>query len=106
MDFKRQPFLEKEISEISPENDIGVCILGKIIDISGRNFIIDDGTGNASAYFVNEEALQEIKTGDTIRLFGFVMPNPGGFEIKGDFLQKMNNLDMELYRKVVLKKSN
>lgn len=106
MDFKRQPFLEKNIDEIRPESDIAICILGRVIDINGRNLVIDDGTGNASAYFMNDESLQGINSSDLIKLFGFVMPNPAGFEIKGDFVQKMNGLDVALYKKTVLKKTN
>lgn len=104
MDFKRQPFLEKSISEINPEKDIGIAILGRVIDINSKNIVIDDSSGSASAYFANEDALKNLSMNDIVRLFGFIMPNPEGFEIKGDFIQKMNGIDVSLYRKVMLKK--
>lgn len=105
MDFKRQPFIEKSIAEINPEKDIGISILGRVIDINSKNIVIDDSSGSATAYFTNEDALKNLSMNDIIRLFGFIMPNPEGFEIKGDFVQKMNGIDVGLYKKVILKKS-
>ena len=106
MEFKRQAFAVKNISEINPETDIGVCILGRVIDMGQKNIVIDDGSGSANAYFQNEDALKNLSMNVIVRLFGFVMPNPEGFEIKGDFIQDMKGLDVELYRKIMLKKPN
>ncbi len=51
MDFKKQSFAYRKISEINPETDIAVSIIGRVIDIGDRMVIIYDGSGKASAYF-------------------------------------------------------
>lgn len=103
MDFKRQSFAYRRISDISPESDIAVSILGSVIGINEKTIIIDDGLGRASASFSNEDSLKNLKIGDTIRLFGYIVPNPDGFEIRGDIIQDMSKLDVEMFRKVMEK---
>ena len=100
MEFKRQPFAEKMISEINPEKDINVCITGRVLDIDDRAMVIDDGTGKAGVFFTPNAEIKNLSPNDIVRLFGYVVPNPGGFEIRCDIVQLMNGLDMELFKRI------
>jgi RNase P/RNase MRP subunit p29 len=93
---RRMPALSKKISEISP-NDIRVRILGTVIDKKDNILVIDDGSGKIQVTF-NEPV--KFETNHLVRVFGRVMPLEEGFEIQGELVQDMNNVDLELYRKV------
>jgi len=98
MDFKRQPFVEKKISEIDSERDTNVCILGNVIDIKKDMIVIDDGTDKTAVFFTDENALKNLKINNTVRMFGTVLPTLDGFEIRGEIIQDMSNLDIDLYK--------
>ena len=97
MEFKRQPFIEKDINKLDPEKDINVCVLGRIIDIKENILVIDDGTG--SVRVVLPEADKNLKTENIIRVFGQLISIRDEMEIRAEFYQKMDGLDFELYRK-------
>lgn len=78
-------------------------ISGDILEISGRNYIIDDGSGEAKVYFNNQINLKDIgaKEGDKITVVGIVGQTATGYrvmprdlkdisvqkgEVKGDFV--------------------
>lgn len=100
MEFRRQPFSEKRISDIDPERDINVCILGRVLDTGEREIVIDDGSGKARIFFTGNTEIKNLSPNDIVRLFGYVVPNPGGFDIRGDIIQLMNGLDTELFKSV------
>lgn len=77
-------------------------ISGDILDISGRNYIIDDGSGEAKVYFNNQINLKDIgaKEGDKLTVVGIIGQTATGYrimprdlkditiqkgEVKGDF---------------------
>jgi uncharacterized protein YdeI (BOF family) len=93
---RRLPAYEKKISEID-KNDMRVKLLGTVIDVRETLVVLDDGTGKINVVF-NEPV--ETETNKTVRIFGRVMPAEEGFEIQGEILQKMDNVDIGLYRKV------
>lgn len=101
MVFTRQHFSERKISEINPETDINVCILGRIIDMGEGSIIIDDGTGNSTVLIPQNFELKNLSINNIVRIFGFVVPTPEGFDIRVSVMQDMNSLDIELYSRVI-----
>ena len=94
--FKRAPAPYRKISEISPEKDIRVRLLGRVIGKIDGTIVIDDGTGRAD--IVAEEFSAE--TNDIIRVFARVLPLESGYELRAEIIQKMDKMDIELYNKV------
>lgn len=98
MEFRRQPFSEKTISGIYPEKDINVCIIGRVLDIADREMVIDDGSGKVRVFFTGSTEIKNLSPNDIVRLFGYVVPTPDGFDIRGDIIQLMNGLDSGLFK--------
>lgn len=98
-DRRRAPAEPKEISKISPENDIRVRVVGTILSKEEENITLDDGTSNVEVFF-EEDVLDNLSEGDKIRVFGRVLPTPDGFELQGEIVQDFEEVDSELYDKV------
>lgn len=87
--------VEKSIPEIS-ENDIRVRITGVVVD-SGKDYIVvDDGKGKIEIFF-NEE-LENVKTGDMIKVIGRVFLSQDSLKIKAECLQILKNFNLKLYK--------
>ncbi len=97
--YKRAPAAPRRISEINPEKDIRVRLLGHIIGKDNGALIIDDGTGKAEV--ISEE--QDADVNDIVRIFTRVLPLEQGFELRAELVQKMNGLDVDLYKKIMEK---
>jgi uncharacterized protein YdeI (BOF family) len=95
-DFRRRmPSVSRKVSELA-QNDIRVSVVGTIIDVSGGNMVLDDGTGKVNISFENPP---DLKTNQLVRVFGRVMPADGWIELQGELAQPMEGLDLELRRK-------
>lgn len=94
--YKRASATPRKISGISPENDIRVIILGKVVDKADGTLVMDDGSGTAE--IVTDQ--QGANFGDTVRVFCRVLPLEEGYELRAEIVHNMNGLDMELYRRV------
>lgn len=94
---RRLPAHERRVAEIG-KDDVRVRLLGTVIDSNENIVVLDDGTGKISVVFRDPVG---IETGKTVRIFGRVMPAEDGFEIEGEILQDMSNVDVGLYRKTV-----
>ena len=97
---RRLPAVERKISEIQPERDIRVRILGTIIDIINSSLLVDDGTSKVEVTFENPEAIAGLRQGQVIRVIARGMPLIGGFACKGECVQLLEDFDLELYKKV------
>ena len=95
--YRRAPATPRRVSEINPEKDIRVRLLGRIIGKDEGTLIIDDGTGKAEV--IVEE--QDADIDDIVRIFTRVLPLEEGFELRAELLQKMKGLDVDLYKKIV-----
>ena len=93
---RRMPSVERRISGIKPE-DIRITVIGTVIDKQGNKIVLDDGTGKIEAIF--EEPVKT-NMNSMIRVFGRVIPIEDGFELQGEIIQDMSQLDFELYKKV------
>ncbi|MFC2143364.1 hypothetical protein ACFLQN_03115 [Candidatus Aenigmatarchaeota archaeon] len=94
-DYRRLPAINKKISNISPEEDIRIRITGTILQTNENSFIIDDGTG--SREIIMDEIPDEIKIA---RVFVRVIPLETDYELRGEIIQDMKNLDINLYNKI------
>ena len=95
--YKRQPAIPRKISDINPEKDIRVRILGHVIDKSEGVLVVDDGSSKME---IITDQFDAFDIDDMVRLFCRVLPLEQGYELRAEIIQKANNLDMELYRKV------
>jgi hypothetical protein len=93
---RRIPSVERRISEIMAE-DMRVSLVGTVIDKQEENIILDDGTGKITIGFDNPV---DVETDQIVRVFGRVMPIEAGFELQGEIVQDMRNLDREMLKKL------
>ena len=89
--------MQRKIGDIDPERDIRVRILGRVIDKAEGVIIVDDGSSKAE---IIAEEFDAIDVDDVVRAFCRVLPLEQGYELRAEIIQKLNNLDMELHRKV------
>ncbi len=101
MDFqKRLPAIEKAISEIDPEKDIRVKIVGKVVGLGLGSLAIDDGFGTVHVTTDPEINMELLKTSDNVRVTGRVFASENGFELRAESVQNVNGIDIELLKKV------
>lgn len=93
---RRMPSVERKVSGIRPE-DIRIRVLGTVIDKQENKLVIDDGTGKIEAVF---EETVNAELNKMVRVFGRVIPLEDGFELQGEIVQDMSQLDIELSRKI------
>lgn len=98
--YKRDPALPRNVEEIDPEADVRVRLLGTVIEKEGDSIVLDDGSGSVEI-FLDEEDLKSIEEKNKIRVLGRVLPTPESFEIQGELVQEMDDLDFELYNKAM-----
>ncbi len=94
--YKRASAQLKRISEIEPEKDIRVQILGRVIDKTDGTLVVDDGSTKAE--IVTDDSTAQ--TGSLVRVFARVLPLEEGYELRGEIVQDMSRLDLDLYKKV------
>ncbi len=102
MEFqKRLPFSEKAISEIEPEKDVRVGILGKIVDMDEDSFILDDGAGRVQVATGPEISMESICVNDSVKVIGRVFASENGFELRAEAVQSASGIDVPLYKKAI-----
>jgi hypothetical protein len=91
--FKTEPSITRKISEINPNLDTRIRIIGKIIDIQEGFFVMDDGSGKITVSYNDETPKPaEIVTGLTIRVLGFVIPSDPP-ELQAEIIHDMSKLN-------------
>ncbi len=95
--YKRQPAVPRKITDINPETDIRVRVLGHVIDKSEGVLVVDDGTSKSE---IITDEFDAFDVDDLVRIFARVLPLENGYELRAEIIQKMNSMDMELYKKV------
>ena len=94
---RRLPATEKKISEIQPETDVRVKIIGTVIGSGESSLLIDDGSGKIEVVF--DEQLNYLDQGQLVKVITRVLPLIDGFECKGECVQILDNFNVDLYRK-------
>lgn len=97
MNRRRLPSIEKKITSIDPNTDKRVRLLGTIINMSSNIVVVDDGSGLLEIQF--DEDISYLRNGQRVRVIGMIEPSLGGFSCKGETVQVLNNLDINLYKR-------
>ena len=96
----RNHYLKKTISEINPDTDLKVNLIGLIVDKKDDMIVLDDGSGKVSVFIDIPNIMEKININQLVRVFGSTLPTENGFEIKADIIQDLTNLNINLYKKV------
>ena len=94
IEFKTEPAVKRKISDINPNLDSRISIVGSIIGLEDSMLIIDDGTGKIDVSFSEETPQPELNTGQLIRVFGFVIPSEQ-VELQAEIIQDLTELKTE-----------
>ncbi len=98
-DQRRQPAILRNIDSIDPQRDVRVRIVGTVLEVREDSIMLDDGSGTTEV-FLDVEDQEAVEDGMRIRVFGRVLPTPDDFEIQGEIVQDMTDLDMDLFNEV------
>jgi len=93
--YKRLAAVPRKALDINPEKDVRVRIFGRVIDKQDGSIIVDDGSSPTP---IVTDGQCEIN--DVVRVFARVLPLEDGYELRGEIVQVLNELDMELYKKI------
>jgi len=97
--FQNIVAVERKVSEISPENDVKVRVVGLVVSKSENGFLLDDGTGTIQV-FINSDLLKNVEEKKLVRVFGRVTPTSDKFELTAEIVQDMAKLNMKTYDNV------
>lgn len=97
--MRRAPARPMEITEIDPQNDIRVRVIGTVLSVDEDSISLDDGSGSVEV-FLEEEQIKTVEEGDRVRVLGRVLPTPDSFELQGEIIQDFSGVDPELYDRV------
>ena len=92
---RRLPSIYRKIAEVKQE-DIRISFIGRVVDKQDNTLVIDDGTGKALVTLDQGDA----ELDSDVRVLGRVMHSEKGFEIQGEFIQKIGSIDIELFKKI------
>lgn len=91
--FKTEPSVGRKISDINPNLDTRVRIFGKIIDSQESLCVVDDSSGKITVSYSDETpAPLELKTGQLVRVIGFVIPSDP-IEMQAEVIHDMEKLN-------------
>jgi len=93
---RRLPAIERKITEIHPEMDVRVKLMGTVIDFSSNSIVLDDGSGKVEIFFEKGPLVQK---GQLIKVITRVLPLIDGFECRGECIQNLDDFDIDLYKK-------
>ena len=97
----RKPARERKISEITPE-DLFVRILGTVAEKRETELVLQDEDGSRITVFADDpELFSEIGEGSLVRVFGTPLVHGERREIRAEIVQRMDGLDLRLYREAV-----
>ncbi len=100
--YIRYPFVNQEISKVTPNSSVAVTGVIVSKDSNIISFIIEDETGRLNVITNNEESFNSIEEGQKVRVFGKTWGEGEDMELKSDIIQDFSKIDFELYKKLVL----
>lgn len=98
-DFRRMPAVHRCIDAIDPDKDIRVRLLGTVIDLDDKKFVLDDGRSRSE---ILHENMQEISIGKKLMVFCRVFIAENSYKLRSELVQDASLLDSALYEKVFL----
>jgi hypothetical protein len=93
---RRKAAVEKKITEIEPDKDIRIRLLGTIISSGNSTLMLDDGSSQIEIVF--DQDVSHLKQGQLVRVITRILPLTEGFECKGECIQNLDGFDIELYK--------
>lgn len=96
----RNYYPKKKISEINPETDFRVKIIGFVVDKKDDTIVLDDGSGKVRVFIDIPEMRDKISIHQFLAVFGSIIPSSNTFEIKANVVQDLTGLDINLYKRV------
>ena len=100
MDCSSNVFVEKKISEIDVSSDVKVRILGTVVSKVDDSIFVDDGTGTVQVAVSHDMALN-VSESQLVRVFGRLRLSGDGFDLYGEIIQNMSELNMKQYNQVM-----
>lgn len=97
--YHKSPAKPRRVSEIKT-GDEQIRIVGTIVDKKESELTLDDGTGRLSILYEEMGVPEEIDIGSKVRVFGTPLNVGESHEIHAEIIQKIDNLDLGLYREV------
>lgn len=79
-----------KLSEIDPETDSKICLIGKVKEVKESSFILSDGTAEIE---LEDKGVEE---GDLVRVFCSVDEG----KLKVDILQNLKGFDLNLFNDI------
>ncbi|MFH8080722.1 MAG: OB-fold nucleic acid binding domain-containing protein [Candidatus Aenigmatarchaeota archaeon] len=95
----KNQYFKKSLSEINPEIDLKVKIIGLVVDKSELSIIVDDGKDKVNIY-IDPEMEEKIDIHQLVAVYGTVIPTEDGFEIKADVVQDLTGINLNFYKKM------
>lgn len=95
----RTPARERRIAEVTPE-DTFVRILGRVAAKRETEVVLEDEEDGAriTVFADDPELLSGLREGSTVRVFGTPLLQGERREIRAEIVQKMDGLNLKLYR--------
>ena len=93
-------YVKRKVSEINPDVDLRVKILGFVVDKKDDTIVLDDGSGKVRVFVDAPELMERVEINRLVKVFGSTLPTEDGFEVKADIVQDLSGLDVNLYKKV------
>lgn len=93
-------YAKLKISEISPERDFRVRIMGFVVDKKGDTLVIDDGSGKLQVFVEMPNVIEKIELNQFVRVFGTIFPVDHGFDVRAEIVQDLSDMNVNLYKRV------
>ena len=90
----------RRISEIKA-SDEQVQVVGLIVDKQESSLVLDDGSGELNILFEDPGLIEDVEVGSKVRVFGTPLSIEDTQEIHAEIIQDMDELDLDLYKKVL-----
>lgn len=90
----------RRISDIKTADE-QVQVIGVIVDKKESSLVLDDGSGELSVLFEDPSLVEGIEVGSKVRVFGTPLNVGGSHELHAEIIQKLDELDMDLYKEVM-----
>jgi len=96
---RRGPAKPRRISELRM-GDERVRVVGLVVDKRDAEFTLDDGSGRLTVIFDDPAIAEGVEVGCKVRVFGAPLLVSGASELHADIVQRLDKLDLNLYREV------
>ncbi|MEM3402020.1 MAG: hypothetical protein QXT22_01285 [Candidatus Hadarchaeales archaeon] len=93
------PAIPKKISEITASSE-RVRVFGVVVAKGEGELLIDDRSGQINVVFEDPQTIKDVKVQSMVRVFGVPMVTEEGVELRGEIIQKLDGLKIELYEEV------